>query len=113
MKILRRHANENSHYKDKILRRKQDTNTTDDKWQVSRIPDGKMWRKKSDYKDSKETQISNIGEVSKDDDEHNNAINKNDIHYEGKKDGYVKVYIDEYKDEDDEERYNDDCGILF
>ena len=49
-----------------------------------------MWRKKLDYKDSEETQISNICEVSKNDSEHNSAIDKNDIHYEEKQDGDVK-----------------------
>ena len=66
------------------LRRKQDTNTNDNKGQVSRIPHEKIWKKKSDNKNSEETQISNISEVSKDDDEHNSAIYKNDIHYEEK-----------------------------
>ena len=33
---------------------------------------------------------SNISEVSKDDNEHNSAIDKNDIHYEEKKDEDVK-----------------------
>ena len=94
-----------------ILRRKQDTNTKDDKGQVSRIPHGKIWRKTSDYKNSEETQISNISKVSKDDDEHNSTINKDDIHYEEKKDGDIKEYTDKY--EGDEEGYSDDCGILF
>ena len=78
------------------LRRKQDTNIEYDKGEVSRIPHGKIWRKKSDYENSEETQISNISEVSKDDDEHNSAINKNGIHYKEKKDGDVKEYTDEY-----------------
>ena len=85
MKILRRHAKENSHYKDQSLIRKQDMNTSNDRRLVSRVPHGlKMWRKKSNYKDSEETQISNISEVSNDDDEHNSSINKDDIHYEEK-----------------------------
>ena len=37
-----------------------------------------------------EINISNISEVSKDDDEHNSAIDKNEIHYEEKQDGDVK-----------------------
>ena len=65
------------------------------------------------YKDSEETQISNISEVSKDDDEHNSVIDKNDIHYEEKQHGDVKEYTDEDEDEGDEEGYSDDCGILF
>ena len=51
-----------------------------------------MWRRKPDYKDSEETQVSNITEVSKDDDGNNSAIDKNDIHYEGKQDEDVKEY---------------------
>ena len=95
------------------MRRKQDTNTKDDKGQVCGIPHGKIWRKKSDYENSEETQISNISEVSKYDDEHNSAINKNDIHYEETQDGDVKEYTDEDEDEGDEEGYSDDYGILF
>ena len=83
----------------------------DDKGQVIRIPHGKIWRKNLDYENSEETQISNISEVSKDDDEHNSSINKNVIHYEENQDGYVKEYTDEY--EGDEEGYSDDCGIFF
>ena len=72
-----------------------------------------MWKKKSDYKDSEETQILNINEVSKDDDEHNSAIDKNGIHYDENQDRDVKEYNDEDEDEGDEERYSDDCGIIF
>ena len=78
-----------------------------------RTPHGNMWNKNSDYKDLEETQISNIIEVSKDDNEYNSSIDKNEIHYEEKQDGDVKEYTDEDKDEDDEERYSDDCGIIF
>ena len=91
------------------MRRKQDTNTKDDKGQVREILYGKIWRKKLDYMNSEETQISNISEVSKDDDEHNSAIIKNDLHYKEKQDGDVEEYIDE----GNEEGYSDDCGILF
>ena len=80
---------------------------------VSRIPHGKIWTKKSDYDNSEETQISNINEVSKDNDENISAIDKNDIHYEKKKYGDVKEYTDEDEDEGDEEGYSDDCGIIF
>ena len=76
--------------KDQSLRRNQDTNTSNDRRPVSRVPHGKMWWRKSYYKDSEETKISNISEASKDDDEHNSAIDKNDIHYEGKQDEDVK-----------------------
>ena len=51
------------------------------------------WKIKSDYKDSEETQISNISE---DDVEHN----KNGIHFVGKQDEDVKEYTN--GDEDDE-----------
>ena len=60
--------------KDQILSWKQDTKIEDDKGQVIRIPHGKIWRKNLDYENSEETQISNISEVSKDDNEHNSAI---------------------------------------
>ena len=97
--------------KDKSLRRKQDTNTSNDRRLVSRVPRGHTWRRNLDYKDSEETQISNISGVSKDNVEHNSVIDKNEIHYQGKQDEYVKEYVDE--DEDDEEEYSDDCGCLF
>ena len=102
--------------KDQSLRRKQNTNIEVDKGQVSIISREKIWKKKLDCEDSKvieEIRISNISEVSKDDDEHNNAINKIGIHYEGKQDGDVKEYTNEDEDKGDEEGYNDDCGILF
>ena len=67
---------------------------------------------KLDYKYLEERKISNISEVSKDDDEHNIFINKNGIHYEEKQYGDVKEYTDEDEDEGDEEGYSDDCGIL-
>ena len=51
---------------------------------------GRYGRKKSDYKNLEETQVSNINEVSKDDDEYNSAMDKNDIHYEENQDGDVK-----------------------
>ena len=76
--------------KDQSLRRKQDTNTSNDRRLVSRVPHGNMWRRKSDYKDIEETQISNINEVSQENDEYNSAMDKIYIHYEGKKDEYVK-----------------------
>ena len=85
--------------KDQSLRRKQDTNTSNDRRPISRVPHGNMWRINSNYKGSEETQNSNISEVCQDDGEHNSSIDKNDIHYEGKKDEYVKEYTD--GDEDD------------
>ena len=69
---------------------------------MSKAPHGKMWRRKLDYKDSEETKIPIINEVSKDDSD----VDKNDIHYDEKQDEYVK----EYTDGDDEEEYNDDGG---
>ena len=41
--------------KDQSLRRKQDTNTSNDRIPVNMVPHGNMWRRKSDYKDSEET----------------------------------------------------------
>ena len=63
------------------------------------VPHGRMWKKKQDYKDSEETQISNISKASKDDDEQNNAIDKNDIHSEGKQDEDVNKYTNGDKDD--------------
>ena len=65
--------------KDQSLRSKQDTNTSEDRRPVSRVPHGNMWRRKLDYKDLEEAQISNISKASTDDDEKNNAIARNDI----------------------------------
>ena len=78
---------------------------------VSRVPLGKIQRRKEDSKDIEEINISNINEVSKDNDEHNRGINKDDILYEEKQDGDIKEYTD--KDEGDEEGCSDDCGIFF
>ena len=50
----------------------------------------KIWRRKEDSKDVEEIKISNISEVSKDNDEHNRGINKDDILYEEKQDGDIK-----------------------
>ena len=59
-------------------------------------------------------QFPNISEVSKDDgDEHNSAIDKNDIHFEENQDEDVKEYTNEDEDEGYEEGYSDDCGIIF
>ena len=78
---------------------------------VSRVPLGKIWRRKEESKDIEEIKISNISEVSKDNYEHNRGINKDDILYEEKRDGDIKEYID--KDKGDEEGCTDDRGILF
>ena len=77
---------------------------------VRRVPLGKIWRRKEDSKDIEEIKISNISEVSKDNDEHNIGINKDDILYDEKQYGDIKRYTD--KDEDDEEGCSDDCGIF-
>ena len=77
---------------------------------LSRVSLGKICSRKEDSKDIKEINISNISEVSKDDDEHNYAIDKKGIHYKEKQDGYVKGYTD--KNKGDEEGCSDDCGIL-
>ena len=71
----------------------------------------KMWRRKEDSKYVEEIKISNINEVSKDNDEHNRGINTDDILYEEKQDGDIKEYTN--KDEGDEEGCSDDYGILF
>ena len=57
---------------------------------VSKIPHGKMWRRKENSKYVEEIKISNISEVSKDNNEHNRGINKDDILYEEKQDGDIK-----------------------
>ena len=78
---------------------------------ISIIPHGKMWRRKQDSKDIEEVNISNINEVSKDNDEYNRGINMDDIIYEEKQDGDIKEYTD--KDKGDEEGCSAYCGILF
>ena len=77
---------------------------------VSKVPHGKMWRRKEDSKDIEEINISNISGVSKDDDEHNYATDKKGIRYKEKQDVYVKGYTD--KNEGDEEGCSDDYGII-
>ena len=77
---------------------------------VSRVPVWKIWRRKEDSKYIEEINISNISEVSKDDNEHNYATDKKSIHYKEKQDGDVKGYTD--KNEGDEEGCSDDCGFL-
>ena len=79
---------------------------------VSRIPHGKMWRRKEDSKYVEEINISNISEVSKDNVENNEVIDKNDIHHEGKLRSDVEEYPNVDKDERDEEG-DGDCGIYF
>ena len=51
-----------------------------------KVPHGKSLRRKEDSKDIKETKISNIKEVSQDDEEFNSVVDKIDIHYGGNKD---------------------------
>ena len=70
-----------------------------------------MWRRKEGSKDVEEINISNISDVSKDNNEHNRGINKDDIFYEENQYGYIKEYTD--KDEGDEKGCSDDHGILF
>ena len=77
---------------------------------VSRVSLGKIWRRKEYSKYIEEIKISNISEVSIDNDEHNYATNKKGIHYKEKQDGDVKGYTN--KNEVDEEGCSDDCGIL-
>ena len=64
---------------------------------MRRVPHGKTWRRKLDYKYSEETKITSINEVSKDD----SVVDKNDIHYDEKKNEDVKGYTHG----DDEEEY--------
>ena len=49
-----------------------------------------IWRRKEDSKYVEEINISNVSEVSKDNDEHNIGINKDGILYEEKQDGDIK-----------------------
>ena len=77
---------------------------------VSRVPLGKIWRRRENSKYIEEINISNVSEVSKDDNEHNYAKNKKGIHYKEKPYWDVKWYTD--KNEGDEEGSSDDCGIL-
>ena len=69
-----------------------------------------MWKK--ELEDSKETKISIINEISEVDVEHNEVIDKNDIHHEGNLLSDIEEYPNEDKDERDKEGYSD-CGILF
>ena len=50
-----------------------------------KVPHGKSWRKKEESKYIEETNISNIREVSQDDEEFNSVVHKIDIHYDGNK----------------------------
>ena len=86
----------------RINRKDKDLKRQINRISVSRVPHGKMWRRKLDYKYSHETNIPRINEVSEDD----SAVDKNDIHYDENKDEDVK----EYTNGDDEEEYNDDGG---
>ena len=81
------------------MKRKHDTKESNNRIPVNRVPHGNLWRRNSQYKDSEETQISNISEVSKYDDEKNSAIDEIDIHFEGKKDENGNQYTN--GDEDD------------
>ena len=66
---------------------------------VSRVPHGKMWRRKAESKVEEETKISNIKEVSQDEVKHNSVVHKNNIHCNGK------------HDEDIEEEVSDGGGV--
>ena len=50
-----------------------------------KVPHGKSWRRKVYSKYIEETKISNIKEVSQDDEEFNSVVDKTDIHYDGNK----------------------------
>ena len=49
-------------------------------------PHGNSWRRNENSKDIEETKISNIKEVSQDDEEFNSVVEKIGIHYDGNKD---------------------------
>ena len=53
---------------------------------VSKVPQGKIWRRKEDSKDIEETKISNIKRVFQDDKGFNNFVYMVDIHYDRNKD---------------------------
>ena len=86
-----------------IKRKDQGSKRQRNRISVSKVLHGKMWRRKLDYKDSEESNIPSINEVSKDD----SVVDKNGIHYDENQDEDIK----EYADWDDEEEYNDDGGI--
>ena len=50
---------------------------------IQKVPHGKSWRRNEDSKDIEETKISNIKEVSQDDEEFNSVVDNIDIHYDG------------------------------
>ena len=56
-----------------------------------KVPHGKSWRRKEDSKDVEETKISNIKEVSQDDEEYNSVVDKNGIRYDGNKDDEEEI----------------------
>ena len=60
---------------------------------VSRVPHGKIWRRKEDSKNIEETKISSIKEVSQDYEEHNSVVDENDIHYDGKQDEDIEEEV--------------------
>ena len=52
-----------------------------------------MWRIKEDSKGGEETKISNIKEVSQDDEEFNSVVDNIDIHYDGKKEEEIEEEV--------------------
>ena len=80
---------------------------------VRRVAHGKMWRINEDSKNIEETNISRIKEASQDGEEHNSVIDKNDIHYDRKKDKDVKEYTIEDEDEGAEEEVSNGGGAKF
>jgi len=58
---------------------------------VSRVPHGKMWRRKEDSKDIEETKISNIKRVFQDDEGFNNVVDMIEIHYDRNKDDEEEI----------------------
>ena len=64
----------------------------DDKFlKNQKVPHGKSWRRKEDSKDVEETKISNIKEVSQDDEEYNSVVDNNGIRYDVNKDDEEEI----------------------
>ena len=51
-----------------------------------KVPHGKSWRRKEDSKDMEETEISDIENVSQEDEGFNSVVNMINNHYDGNKD---------------------------
>ena len=58
---------------------------------VSKVPHGKIWRRKEDSKDIEETKISNIERGFQDDEGFNNVVDMIEIHYDRNKDDEEEI----------------------